>query len=137
MMDINKSKIILFSMVVLTCALMVSHGVLASESAWEKTSSGIKEAGGEAGFGESGPQVDFMAALMGVVNILLTLVGVFFIILLIYGGYLWMDARGGEEKIEKARKVIIPAVIGIVIIIAARIMTEFILSAVLGSSITQ
>ncbi len=38
---------------------------------------------------------------------------------LIYGGYLWLTAAGNEQRVEKAKQVILQAVIGIVIIILA------------------
>lgn len=56
----------------------------------------------------------------------LTLVGLIFLILMIYGGYLWMTARGAEEQIGKAQKIIFGSVIGLVVIVAAYAITAFV-----------
>lgn len=57
--------------------------------------------------------------------------GIIFIILTIYGGYLWMTARGNEEQVTKARKIVIDGVIGLIIIILAWTVTNVIVDAVL------
>jgi hypothetical protein len=55
----------------------------------------------------------------------LQLVGIFFFILMVYGGFVWMTARGNEERIVKARKVIIGAVIGVAVTVMAYAITTF------------
>lgn len=57
----------------------------------------------------------------------LSFLGVIFILLAIYAGYLWMTARGKEEKVEEARSILTNAVIGLVIIVAAYAITYFVL----------
>lgn len=57
---------------------------------------------------------------------LLGFVGAIFLILIIYGGILWMTAGGNEEQIKKARKYIINATIGLVIVVLANLITTFI-----------
>ena len=41
------------------------------------------------------------------------------VIMIMYGGFYWMVAGGNEEKIEKAKKNISGAIIGMVIIVLA------------------
>ncbi len=60
------------------------------------------------------------------IQLALSFVGVFFLILIIYAGYLWMLAQGNEEKIEKSKKIIQNATIGIVIISLAYAITAFV-----------
>lgn len=57
------------------------------------------------------------------VRIVLALVGVLFVALLVYGGYLWIWARGNEEKVKKARGIVKDSVIGLVIIFSAYAFT--------------
>jgi hypothetical protein len=59
-------------------------------------------------------------------NAALSLVGLIFLILMVYAGYLWMTARGEEEPIKKAQKIIIGSVIGLVLILSAYAITTFI-----------
>jgi len=60
------------------------------------------------------------------INIALQLVGLIFLLLTIYGGLLWMTARGAEDQITKARDIVIAAVIGLVIVISAYAITIFV-----------
>lgn len=60
----------------------------------------------------------------------LSLVGVAFFILVLYGGFLWMSARGDEAQAKKAMGVIIDAGIGLVIVSAAYIITKFVFNAI-------
>lgn len=59
---------------------------------------------------------------------ILSLVGVLFIILMIYAGILWMTAKGDEKKVEKATSIIKQAIIGIIIVLAAYAITYFIMA---------
>lgn len=54
-----------------------------------------------------------------VIRIALSFVGVIFLVLMIYGGYLWMMARGNEDQVTKAKNLITAAIIGLIIVIAA------------------
>lgn len=77
----------------------------------------------------------FLESLIGIINPLITLIGIIFFLLLIYAGYLWMTARGNEEEVTKAKKITREAIIGLIIILLARLLTEFILSQI-GKVIT-
>ncbi|MDP3043665.1 MAG: hypothetical protein Q8N21_04670 [bacterium] len=60
------------------------------------------------------------AELIGqAVNGVLAFLGVIFLMLMIYGGYLWMTAAGNEQQVEKAKGVIKDAVIGLIVVLAA------------------
>lgn len=60
------------------------------------------------------------------IGIVLTVIGALFLILLIYGGYKWMMARGAPEEAKKAKDIITDAVIGLIIILAAYIISAFV-----------
>ncbi|PIR76535.1 MAG: hypothetical protein COU32_01575 [Candidatus Magasanikbacteria bacterium CG10_big_fil_rev_8_21_14_0_10_42_10] len=66
-----------------------------------------------------------------IVNAVLLLVGIIFFILMFYAGFRWMTARGEEEKIGKARKTLIGATIGLVVIISSYALTNFITTRIL------
>ncbi|MCD4693873.1 hypothetical protein K8R62_00770 [bacterium] len=70
---------------------------------------------------------DSLPTMIGrIVGALLSFVGVIFLILMIYGGIMWMTARGNEQQVEKARSLIIAAIIGIIITLAAYAITIFV-----------
>ncbi|MFH1745207.1 MAG: pilin [bacterium] len=54
--------------------------------------------------------------------------GVIFLILMIYGGYMWMTAHGNEQQIEKARSLITSAIIGLAIVAGSYAISYFVLS---------
>ncbi|MBI5222655.1 MAG: hypothetical protein HY980_04145 [Candidatus Magasanikbacteria bacterium] len=56
----------------------------------------------------------------------ITLVGMIFLVLMVYAGYLWMTARGEEAEIEKAQKIITAALIGFFIVASAYAITKFV-----------
>ncbi|MFA4831111.1 MAG: pilin [Patescibacteria group bacterium] len=64
-------------------------------------------------------KTDVVSATGEAVRILLTTVGIFFFVLVFYAGFRWMTARGEEEAATKARKTLIAAVIGLVLIVSA------------------
>ncbi|MDP2684450.1 MAG: pilin [bacterium] len=63
----------------------------------------------------------------------LTLVGVLFLLLMIYGGVIWMIARGNEQETDKALKTIKAAVLGLIIVVASYAITTFVFDAIKGT----
>ncbi len=61
-----------------------------------------------------------------IVGAALAFIGVLFFILMIYGGFLWMTAQGNDQQIEKAKNLIIAAVIGLIIVMSAYAITAYI-----------
>ena len=59
-----------------------------------------------------------------VLNIATVFLGVVFLGLMIYAGYLWMLARGNEQEVEKAKNIIIYTVIGLVAVLGAYSITQ-------------
>ncbi|MBI4812328.1 hypothetical protein HY798_02695 [Candidatus Falkowbacteria bacterium] len=56
------------------------------------------------------------------------MLGVIFIILMLYAGYNWMTASGEEEKVTKAKDTIWRAIIGLIITIGSYAIWDFILN---------
>jgi hypothetical protein len=74
-----------------------------------------------AGLGKADPR----EVIAGVIKVLLTLVGITFTTLIIYSGYTILTAAGDESKVEKAKKMITSAVIGLTITLGAYSLTYF------------
>jgi len=66
-----------------------------------------------------------------IILLVLNFLGVFFLALMIYGGFVWMTARGEETRYQKAKDILIQALIGLIIISAAYAISYFIIKAVL------
>jgi len=79
---------------------------------------------GTAGTGATPPTLPTVVG--GVVGALLSFLGVIFFILMIYGGFMWMTARGNEQQVEKAKQTIGNAIIGLVVVLTAYVITSLI-----------
>lgn len=86
--------------------------------------------------GLSGPDLlelgktDPVTATYLIIQVILSLLGTGFLVLLLYAGWLWLTARGNEEQITKAKQIIMQAVIGFIIIFislaAARLVYSYV-----------
>jgi uncharacterized membrane protein YbhN (UPF0104 family) len=75
-------------------------------------------------------KMELVEIIGNIVYIVLGLLGVIFILLLIYGGFMRMTAQGDPTKITKSTGIITSATIGVAIILASFTITAFILSRV-------
>ncbi len=64
-----------------------------------------------------------------VINVFLSVFGIIFLALMIYGGYKWMMASGREDEVKKSKDIIRAAIIGLIIIVMAYAITYFISQA--------
>ncbi len=71
---------------------------------------------------------DLQTVISNIVTIIFSFLGILLVLLILYGGFLWMTSQGNEEQITKAKKVIISAVIGLAITLAAYSIAFFIIS---------
>lgn len=127
--SINKKILHLVVISVFFANVFLTGFVLAQESDTGKSVlDGFAQTGKEAGFrqGDKGiaPRTEFAQAFSKYATGFATLFGAFFVIIIIYSGWLWMTAQGNEEKVSKAKARILAGFIGLVFIIAARIIAE-------------
>ncbi len=72
---------------------------------------------------------DPRAIVGSIIKVVLGLLGAVAISIVLYGGFLYMTAGGDETKVGKAKKVLINATIGVVIILASYSIVSFVISA--------
>lgn len=70
-----------------------------------------------------------------VIKTLLSFLGVLFLILMVYGGFLWMTARGNDDQVKKSRDLIIAAVIGLIIVLISYAISIFVISSLTDSTL--
>lgn len=80
------------------------------------------------GYQES--QGNVAVVIARVINTALSLVGVVFILLILWGGFSYMTSNAEETKIKKAKDVIIKAIIGLIIIMTAYSITYFVATTI-------
>lgn len=89
-----------------------------------------------AGYSPDTSEVTFSQNIGIVIRAALSLVGVIFLVLMVYAGYLWMTARGEEAQIDKAKKIISSSIIGLIILLAAYSITTFVVPRIIASVAT-
>lgn len=97
---------------------------------------GLQAAGNTSGLSENKLSVSggIPSVLGNLVGILLSLVGVFFFLLILSGGFTWMTAQGSSEKVDAAKKRMISAAIGLVIVLSAYALANYVFSEFLGGA---
>ena len=85
-----------------------------------------------AGYENDGLEADYVTIISKVINIILSMLGVVFLVLLIYGGFLWMTARGNEQQVEKAKDTIFSSIIGLIIVLSAYAISIFVVSKLIS-----
>lgn len=75
---------------------------------------------------------DLQASVGKLIGYALSFVGTIFFILVIYGGFKWMTASGNPKTVSSAQEMIVQAIIGLIVIFSAYILTSYI-----GNTITK
>lgn len=69
---------------------------------------------------------DISVVVGNIIKTVLSLVGIIFLILTVYAGYLWMTARGEDEQVSKAKEIIKSSITGLFVVVSAYAITVFI-----------
>lgn len=109
-------------MLVATALLII--GVLFAAQPTLAATISLDPFGGGAQFGDLSSdtglgEVDPVIVAAQIINVLLRLLGFFTVILMLYGGWLWIWARGNEETINQAKDIIKGTFIGLILILSS------------------
>ena len=63
-----------------------------------------------------------------IIKYLITFLGIIAVAIILYGGFVWMTAAGNDDRVSKAKNIIIAGVIGLVIVIAAFAIVNFVIN---------
>ncbi len=63
---------------------------------------------------------------VNVVKYLMTFLGIIAVVVILLGGFKWLTASGNEDKIADAKKTIIAGIIGLIVVLAAFAIVQFI-----------
>ncbi len=115
-----------------SCLLTLSVAAFALPAVAAETkgvSTGLEETA-TAAFGAVPAQKDLAVVIGTFIKFALSFVGVVFMVLVVYGGFLWMTAAGNEQSVAKAKNILISAVIGMLIIASGYAITDFVIRTV-------
>jgi len=120
-----KSKILVLILMALVAVFIFSAATscLAEDTGVTKALEGLSKSGADL---QNDKLQDFPATIGRFVGALLSFVGVLFLVLMIYGGFLWMTDRGNEDQVKKAKDLIQAAIIGLIIVLLAYAITKYI-----------
>jgi TRAP-type C4-dicarboxylate transport system permease small subunit len=90
------------------------------------TTTGLGDAGDKAGYAITQSLPELVGAMIGV---LFSILGVVFLVLIIYGGFTWMTSAGNSKSVENAKNIMIRATVGLVITLSAFAISSFIINA--------
>lgn len=72
---------------------------------------------------------DLPALIGNIINVLLGALGVIFLVLIVYAGYLYLIDQGSGEKVKVAKKIFSTSIIGLALIVAAYAIANYVLGA--------
>ncbi|MDP3900427.1 MAG: pilin [bacterium] len=84
----------------------------------------------QAGLGTDDPR----EIVSNVINVIIGFLGIIAVVLIIAGGFMWMTAAGNDDKISTAKKMMTAGVAGLVILLAAFGISNFVVEALLGAT---
>ena len=117
-----------FILLILTVLIGIScSGLIANAQGLKDTiTTKLDTTIGEQGAGlQSG---DLSTTVANIISTMLGLIGIILVIVIIYAGFLWMTAGGNPEQVKKGQAWLKNGVIGVVIILMAYAITNFIIS---------
>lgn len=76
---------------------------------------------------------DLRVTIMLVIQVLLGFLGVVAILIILYAGWRWMTSGGDPQKIEEAKRTLVNAVLGLLVIFAAFAIVAFIIQMLSGA----
>ncbi|MCK4745131.1 hypothetical protein KAS41_03640 [Candidatus Parcubacteria bacterium] len=120
-----RSKIKYFALILSSFAL--SFPVCAQTMKERLKNLGTSEGGlGYKEISEGDEEYYFADTVGSIINVVLGFLAVIFVVLIIYGGFVWMTARGSEEKVGDARKIIVNSSLGLAVVMLAYLITWFV-----------
>jgi len=83
------------------------------------------------------PQTNIILIIARLIRAFLGILGIIFVLIVLYAGFLYMTSKGEAAKTEKAKKMIVQATIGVLIIFSSYAIASFVINAILGATSGQ
>jgi hypothetical protein len=119
----NKLKnLLIFSLLLLSPLFFVNAQTSTSVSLYDTVDGPTRNALKNSGLSE----FSLGAVAATVIQGALSLLGIIFLIIMVFAGYRWMTAAGNEETVKTSQQMITRAIIGLIIVLMAYALTYFI-----------
>lgn len=110
-------------------ALMLPTMVLAQDSPFKDAQDLVKDVGDQAQISTS---QDLPTIAGNIINVMLGFLGLLLLFYMLYAGFLWMTAGGDTKKVDTATAIIKQAIIGLLIIVVAFAISNFVLGSLIN-----
>lgn len=121
-------KIVLIYAFIIVAIFQVNFAI-AAEAPKIPSAMGILDKAGldeGAGYSTFNANTGFASLVGRFISVFLSLIGIIFVCLFIYAGYMWMTAGGEAAKVQKAQDLMKTAVIGLIISVSAYAIAYFV-----------
>ncbi len=123
-----KNNLIKNIVVFIVFMMVIAPVILAGNQVQAAPDLGLNYVNGDDGLGLTDTEADPREMAVDIVKYLMTFLGIIAVIIILLGGFKWMTAGGNEDKVAEAKKLIIAGCIGLVIILAAFIIVQFVMN---------
>jgi Type IV secretion system pilin len=125
----NKLKALIASLMLATGAFLLPAVALAQNNPFNAAQNLANDVANNAGITSNRtlPQI-----IGQIINIILGFLGIVLLLIILYSGFLWMTAGGDSKKVAEAQARIGNAVVGLIIIVAAFAISNFVLGSLVN-----
>ncbi len=117
--------------------LVTVFALTGSVLAFDASKTGLRTTADKAGLLKINADQDLPTIVGNVIGTGLSFVSVLFFLIMLYGGILWMTARGNDDQTKKALGTIIAATVGIIIILASYALTNFVFGSIAAQKVVE
>lgn len=89
--------------------------------------------GAATGLGEQDPR----ETAANIIRAGLGVLGIIAVVIVLWGGVLWMTAGGSDDKVGTAKKILFSGLVGLIIILSAYALTQFVVNQLIEATGTQ
>ena len=75
---------------------------------------------------------DLTTTIASIIRTVMGFLGIVAVVIILYGGFMWMTAGGTEKRLADAKKILISGIIGLVIVISAFAIASFVITNIAG-----
>jgi hypothetical protein len=77
---------------------------------------------------------DLPTTIASIIRVVLGFLGVVAVVIVLIGGFKWMTAGGNDDKVKSAKKVMVSGIIGLVIVLSAFAIAQFVISSIVTAT---
>jgi uncharacterized membrane protein len=96
---------------------------------------GLNATAGAAGFNTDPGAPGLPLLIYGIINVIISVLGVLLFLYFFWGGYTWMTASGDSKQVSTAKDRIKNATIGLIIVLGSWALSSFVLGSIINTTV--